>query len=573
MIAWIYARPLFSFFIWMVVFTIVYGFFNLIFSGKKWVGVLNLMVFALSVFGILQLTVFSRNGNVVDLELRPFYSFVMAKEQSEMYRSVLMNWGLYVPFGTVLPYLLSKKFKKIKVLITLVAGFILSVFVEWMQFYFSLGRSETDDVIFNTLGAVTGVLGYLLYGFLVGKETKMKENSKDLQSAFSRLCAFALFGRETQTKTFDTDMILKEANRQTVYPLICTALEAVSGGNHTAEPQFFQRIAENMQVSYDHAEIHRILTERGIKYVAFKGVASAKYYKEPILRMMGDTDILVYPEDIKEVDLALKEIGYNTLESLEKDRGHIAYTRKKGNAYSKCEVHFSVGGIPESKADIFHKYLDVIEKAEIVSTESGECLVPNKFHHGVILLIHTATHLIREGIGLRHLCDWAVFINSVSDKEMAEAFEQPLKEMGLWQFARILTAVSIEHLGCEKKAWVGVVEKELLDDLFADIFSGGNFGTKDADRYTQIKYIADRKDGSVGKKSPILEVFSTLVEKTKREVKFVKEHPVLLPFGVIFTSVKYLFLVATKKRKADSIKTITDAKHRKDIYGEFKLFE
>ena len=63
------------------------------------------------------------------------------------------------------------------------------------------------------------------------------------------------------------------------------------------------------------------------------------------------------------------------------------------------------------------------------------------------------------------------------------------------------------------------------------------------------------------------------MEKTKQEVKFVKEHPVLLPFGVIFTSVKYLFLVATKKRKADSIKTITDAKHRKDIYGEFKLFE
>ena len=573
MSGWIYARPLFLVFVVAVFFIIVYLFFNLVFSDKKWIRVFNFSLFALSALAVWNLTVFSRNGNVNDLELRPFYSFVMAKDEPEMYRTVLMNWFLYVPLGTVLPYLLSKSFRKINVLITSVAGLILSVFVEWLQFYFSLGRSETDDVIFNTLGAVTGACGYLLYGFLKGKETKMKETSMNLQTAFSHLCSFALFGKETQTKEFEAEEILKEANRQTVYPLVCSALESVSGENYTATPEFLQRIAENMRVCYDHAEIHRILTQKGIKYVAFKGVASAKYYKEPILRMMGDTDILVYPEDIKEVDVALKEIGYNTLESLEKDHGHIAYTRKKGESESKCEVHFSVGGIPKNKAEVFCKHLNVIENAEIISTQNGECLVPNKFHHGVILLLHTATHLVREGVGLRHLCDWAVFVNSVSDKEMTETFEKPLKEMGLWEFAKILTATCIEHLGCEKKAWVGEVEKTLSDEIFQDIFSGGNFGTKDSDRYAQIKYIADRKDGSVDRKNPILQVFKTLTEKTRREVKFVKEHPVLLPFGVVFTSAKYLFLVATRKRKADSLKTINDAKHRKDIYSEFKLFE
>ena len=553
MIHWIYARPLFPFFVSLVVFTILYAFLNLIFSSKKWIKVFNFLLFVLSVLAILRLTVFSRNGNVIALELRPFYSFVEAQKQPEMYRSVLMNWALYLPFGIALPYVLSKSFKKINVLFTVLSAFVLSVFVEWLQFYFSLGRSETDDVIFNTLGAVTGACGYLLYGFLKGKETKMKETSKNLQTAFSHLCSFALFGKETGTKEFEAEEILKEANRQTVYPLICSALESVSGKNYTATPEFLQRIAENMRVCYDHAEIHRILTQKGIKYVAFKGVASAKYYKEPILRMMGDTDILVYPKDIKEVDLALKEIGYNTLESLEKDHGHIAYTRKKGESESKCEVHFSVGGIPKNKAEVFCKHLNVIENAEIISTQNGECLVPNKFHHGVILLLHTATHLVREGVGLRHLCDWAVFVNSVSDKEMTETFEKPLKEMGLWEFSKILTATCIEHLGCEKKAWAENVEKELSDEIFSDIFSGGNFGTKDSDRYAQIKYIADRKDGSVDRKNPILQVFKTLAEKTRREVKFVKEHPVLLPFGVVFISAKYLFLVATRKRKGDSL--------------------
>ena len=130
-----------------------------------------------------------------------------------------------------------------------------------------------------------------------------------------------------------------------------------------------------------------------------------------------------------------------------------------------------------------------------------------------------------------------------------------------------MLSISVEHLAASAKSC------PKPDEIFSDIFSGGNFGTKDSDRYAQIKYITDRKDGSVDRKNPILQVFKTLTEKTRREVKFVKEHPVLLPFGVVFTSAKYLFLVATRKRKADSLKTINDAKHRKDIYSEFKLFE
>ena len=573
MIRWIYARPLLLTVFFAVVFIIAYAFLNLGFENKKRFKIIGFVLAFLSLSVVLEVTLFSRNGNVNDLELRPFYSFIMAKDEPEMYRTVLMNWFLYVPFGTALPYVLSKNFRKINALITSVAGLVLSVFVEWVQFCLFIGRCETDDVIFNTLGAVTGALGYLLYGFLKGKETEMKENSKYLQTAFSDLCAFALFGKETKIKEFKTEEILKEANRQTVYPLVCSALEEISGKNHTATPEFLQRIAENMRVCYDHTEIHKALSEKGIKYAVFKGVASAKYYKEPILRTMGDTDILIYPKDIKSVASALEEIGYKVLDSLDKDHGHIAFIRKKGEAESKCEVHFSVGGIPESKAEIFNKYLNIIENAELIKTQNGECLIPSKFHHGVILLLHTATHLIKEGVGLRHLCDWAVFINSVSDTEMTEIFEKPLKEMGLWEFARILTATCTEYLGIDKKVWAENVEKGLLDELFSDIFSGGNFGTKDSDRYTQIKYIADRKDGTVDRKNPILQVFKTITEKTRREVKFVKEHPVLLPFGVVYTSAKYLFLVATKKRKGESLKTINDAKHRKDIYSEFKLFE
>ena len=575
MLHYIYAKPLFPMFLFAFFCVGGYALLNAVFKDKKWIRLLNLVGVVLSVLAVLYITLFSRGGGEHPLILKPFYSFELAKIQPEIYRSVFMNWFLYVPLGIFLPYVLSKKHRNINILFVFLIGFALSTSVEYLQYALFLGRCEVDDVIFNTLGAVTGALGYALCEFLVRKETKMKENSNNLQNSILSLCSVALFGKENDADLGDKEReVLKEANRQTVYPLICTALKNLTDGEQTSTEVFLQRVAENMKVNFDHSLIHGLLTGNGIEYVAFKGVASAKYYPHPILRTMGDTDILINRQDIGKVDLLLKNMGYTTTDDLEKEKGHVAYGKKEGNRVSRLEVHFTLGGIPESKEETFEKYLsDLISTSEVVATSCGECQVPDKFHHGLILLLHTATHLINEGVGLRHLCDWAVFVNTISEKEMTETFQMPLKELGLWEFARYFTALSVEFLGAEPKNFVGEVDKDYLNDLISDIFSGGNFGAKDTDRYTQIKYISNRNDRTIDNKNPVSQVFLTLKEKTKREVKFVKEHPILLPFGIIYTLVKYLFLVATKRRKGDSLKTLREAKHRKCIYSEFKLFE
>ncbi len=35
-----------------------------------------------------------------------------------------------------------------------------------MQFHYSLGNFEMDDIIFNTIGAAIGTLSYLLYNYI-----------------------------------------------------------------------------------------------------------------------------------------------------------------------------------------------------------------------------------------------------------------------------------------------------------------------------------------------------------------------------------------------------------------------
>lgn len=518
-------------------------------------------------------TLLKRTVGNYQLELRPFYTFVMAQEQVEYYRTFFMNALLFVPLGLSMPYVLSKKPRKWTVFVTIGFACIFSVGIEFFQYYYHLGRCETDDVIANTLGAAIGTLSYLLYMHILKNQEKgsLMQKIDNNQKLLLDLCAKSLFCKEvTIPDEFDCNELVEESKRQTVFPVAYSFVKDKC--DDVDSKTFSQIIAKNIRVEFAHNEIHRILSDNSIPYVILKGVASASYYKEPMLRMMGDVDVLVRPDDIAKADELLKSIGFVTADDIHGDDMHIGYKRNDGIA---CELHRRIGWAPQnSVGDTVNKYLDdIFEKSVEYKMSNGSCIVPCKFHHGLILLLHTATHLTHEGVGLRHLCDWAVFANDFSNDEFVSLFEQPLKEMGLWRFAQLLTLCCVSHLGCDQKEWAGEDDNNLIDSIVFDILNGGNFGTKDTDRYNQIKYISDRKEGTTAKKNPILQLFASINAKTKKEFKFSNKSKFFLPLGWICTVCKYLYLVVMGKRRLDTVSTINNAKQRKNIYDEFKLFE
>lgn len=110
---------------------------------------------------ILYITVFSRSERGVGADFIPFSSFERAKLQPEMYRSMLMNVFLFVPFGLALPFAFGGKTGK-RILLTILVGLLMSVTVEAIQYYVHLGMAETDDVICNTVGTAIGSSAFLL---------------------------------------------------------------------------------------------------------------------------------------------------------------------------------------------------------------------------------------------------------------------------------------------------------------------------------------------------------------------------------------------------------------------------
>ena len=105
---------------------------------------------------LLYVTLISRTiGSRREVVLLPFESFELLSGE---FHYVIENVLLFIPFGFLL-YITCYTFgKKCNMKTILLASFLTSVSVEFLQYIFSCGKSETDDVITNVGGAMIGYL-------------------------------------------------------------------------------------------------------------------------------------------------------------------------------------------------------------------------------------------------------------------------------------------------------------------------------------------------------------------------------------------------------------------------------
>ena len=384
------------------------------------------------------------------------------------------------------------------------------------------------------------------------------------------LVSFALFGGE-QCDIPLTPEVLKEANQQAVMTLMKVDREIF--------PDFYlshaQTLVNNVRIDYEHAEAHRLMMKVGVPYVILKGSASAAYYPEPLFRTMGDVDILIARSDLQKVDAILCENGFHPMENNEHPC-HLAYYRENYGAISTWEVHWKANGVPNGKVGTkIEEYMaDIIVNAERRQVSEGEYMVPTAFHHGLVMLLHVASHLTNLGIGLRHLCDWAVFVAKFSDEEFCAMFEDKLKKVGLWRFAQLLTQLAMKYLHCPAKDWCGDGDDDYLEMMMVDIMNGGNFGVKDSNRLNQLKLMPNARNGKMEDRSLLGQLILTMNDRARRDMPITAKVPLLLPIGWLYVGGRHLVRIKQKRRPTIDVKDmIAGAAERKEIYKEFRLFE
>ena len=318
----------------------------------------------------------------------------------------------------------------------------------------------------------------------------------------------------------------------------------------------------------EHFRVHKLLRGNNIPYVILKGIASGLYYPDYIVRACGDVDFLVKKDDYERAAALLEAEGFHLV--LEHDK-HKEYS----NGGIPYELHCDIVGVPDTDIKgVFDQFFsDIIEKASEFKHGDSVCMIPSDIHHAVILLLHKAEHLRRDGIGLRHLCDWAAFVSSMSDDFFIEELQPCLKEMGLWQFALIMTDLCTEYLGLRKCQWAGRTDPEYLYRVMNDILSSGEFGNKNAAAETIARRHASH--GVIhGEKGFVRVFFNMMSDSAKAAFPIAERLPVLLPAAYLYVSLRHVIRLVTGRRSlSGTANLLRESGEHRAIFDEWRLFE
>lgn len=405
------------------------------------------------------------------------------------------------------------------------------------------------------------------------KQGQNIDNCSTEQKAILSALAAELFQKPLELpETVNWDDMFAESVNQTVFPLAFYAVRDHIPENikNRWEPRFLQAIASNIRVTAAHSELHKILSEVAVPYVILKGCASSMFYPRPELRTMGDVDFLVDHPDLERCTSLLEKHGIRRID----DGTHDCHRTFSANRI-EYELHWAITGIPAVGGEKIRAYFrDLITDAAFYQYADSGCRVPSDFHHGLILLLHTASHLTTTGIGLRHLCDWAVFVEKLPEETFQGGFEKCLKETGLWELAKILTMMSARYLGATPRQWAAGAEDALLDSLMDDIWRGGNFGEKDPQRKSYSVLMTDGDTHKIEDRGVLEALAIAIHRKAKLYHPRMAASGILLPCAWIAVCCRYSWRVLTKKRPWMKLgEDARTARQRKELFSRLKLFE
>ena len=296
-----------------------------------------------------------------------------------------------------------------------------------------------------------------------------------------------LFGEKLDASDFaeaDWKSIFQLADEQTVSALLldgmsllpseCITIPLVNKLKRIATMQRIEqmnRLHRKVIVKIDQA-----LKSEGIPVVFMKGQTTALRYPNPLHRTPGDIDFVVNPKDFKKTMEVLEKIG-------KVDHGLVH--EHHGMAWVDgvtVEPHYKVHNYQCPSTDhAMQEMFASVFPSELSSADMDGYAVPvfPPTFESVFLISHMVNHVYEEGLGLRQVIDYAMFLSSCADKIDWLQHHEYLHQMRMERAWRIFTCICVDYLGMSLPSQVEPFshqEKVWAEKMMTDIMRVGNFG-------------------------------------------------------------------------------------------------
>lgn len=209
---------------------------------------------------------------------------------------------------------------------------------------------------------------------------------------------------------------------------------------------------EKIERKYEHQrevleELAQLFEENDLNMMVIKGHGLSLLYPEPKHRPCGDIDFYLYGEYAKG-DKILEDT-HNLTTDLNKHHHTVNYYKGV-----MLENHYDFLNI---EAHLSNKIIEerLIQEVESnkgephILSNGARFYTPSPEFNALFLLRHAAAHFAAERIGVRHLVDWALFLNHNSNKVDWKRFYHFAKEMNMHRFLNSINTICIEQLGVD----------------------------------------------------------------------------------------------------------------------------
>ena len=311
--------------------------------------------------------------------------------------------------------------------------------------------------------------------------------------------------------------------------------------------EIYQQISYNVNYRHEQAAL-----PVSVPYVILKGTSAAKYYPHPEYRSMGDIDIMPQRKDFAAACEELLQNGYleNTDEVTRKFGRHRQF-RKNG---IEIEVHsfFAIQNNQEQAELLDQLILDHIGSSHELPDDIN----------GLVLLDHISYHM-EEGLGLKQIIDWMMYVNRCLPDEMWPSFQELARRTGHEQLAVITTRMCEIYLGLSEHRFCAHADPAVCEQFMEYILQCGNFGRKqkaDEDSMVSKNFLTSART-----------VKGTVLFLQKRGLinwKAAKKYPILRPFAWLHQAFRYLRKGLRRKGNMEKLKAEHEVALRRD-----QLFE
>ena len=226
----------------------------------------------------------------------------------------------------------------------------------------------------------------------------------------------------------------------------------------------------NQRMNREVAEFGRLMSGTYTEYVVVKGQTIAALYPEPLVRVPGDIDFLIH--DYQHTSKVLKEHWDVEIpqQMIEKE---VSFTH--GEAL--YELHTYLIDFGSNKHKRYWERALAENKPATINIGGEEVKVIEPTLYAVYIFMHLFFHFVKEGLGLRHLCDWAVMMHYYAEEIDKVRLREVLQNLGLLKAFLAFGTILVDKLGMKDfPLALSDKNRKMQSRILNDILQSGNFG-------------------------------------------------------------------------------------------------